>query len=199
MGVDREAAEAAIRAFLAALGHDPELHPEFRETPGRVTRAFADELLVGYRVNVPELIARGSELTTEGKSSDPVIVDEISVATVCPHHLLVAEGKAAVAYVPGQRILGLGTVARLVDAVSRRLVLQESIATEVVDALMTHAGARGACCRLVMNHACLRARGPTQSSARAVTIAARGNLEDPARWAPLLGPDGSGESTRGGA
>lgn len=192
MVVDRAAARAAIRDFLRALGHDPE-GAELALTADRVASAFADELLSGYAVDVAELVVSGSEPCEPG--DDPVVIDELSVVTVCPHHLLVAEGTATVAYVPGTRIVGLGTIARLVDAMSRRLTLQETIAPAVTDALMQHAGARGAWVRLVMNHACLRTRGPVQARARAISLAARGCLEDPARWeAVLRSLPGSGES-----
>lgn len=184
MGVDRKAARAAIRAFLVALGHDPD-RQELALTAERVTDAFADELLSGYGVDVAELLRSGSE-PADGRAADPVVLDDLSVVSVCPHHLLVAEGTATVAYVPGGRVVGFGTVARLVDAASRRLVLQEAIAPTIADALMNHAGAQGVCVRLVLNHACLRARGPVQSRARAVSVAARGCLEDPARWESLL-------------
>lgn len=184
MEVDRTAARAAIRSFLVALGQDPN-GPELARTAERVTDAFADELLVGYSVDIVELVRSGSEPCAAG-AQDPVVLDDLAVVTVCPHHLLVAEGVATVAYVPGARVVGFGTVARLVDATSRRLTLQEHIAPNIADALMTHAGAQGACVRLVMNHACLRARGPVQSRARAISVAARGCLEDPSRWGALL-------------
>lgn len=190
MAVNREAARAAIRDFLVALGHDPERERELSETAQRVTDAYADELLSGYGVDVAELLRHGSSELAQGAGADPVVLDELSVVTVCPHHLLVAEGRATVAYVPGTRVVGFGTVARLVDAQSRRLTLQESIAPAIADALMEHAGARGACVRLVLNHACLRSRGPVQSNARAISLCARGSLEDPARWEPLLRASG---------
>src|SRR6478736_717210 len=185
MAVNREAAQKAIRDFLVALGHDPARERELSETAHRVTDAFADELLSGYEVDVAALLRHGSSESTT-PAVDPVVVDDLAVVTVCPHHLLVAEGRATVAYVPGTRVVGFGTLARLVDAHSRRLTLQESIAPAIADALMEHAGARGVCVRLVMNHACLRARGPVQSNARAISVCARGTLEDPARWEPLL-------------
>lgn len=184
MGVDRAAARAAIRSFLLALGQDPDA-AELAQTAERVADAFVDELLVGYSVDVEELIRSGSEPCT-AEVRDPIVLDELAVVTVCPHHLLVAEGVATVAYVPGERIVGFGTVARLVDALSRRLTLQEHIAPGIADALMTHGGAQGVCVRLVMNHACLRARGPVQSRARAISVAARGCLEEPQRWEGLL-------------
>lgn len=169
--VDRQRAEAALREFLLALGHDED---SLQQTPARVTAAFADELLCGYSVDVPELIAAGSE-PCEG-SVDPVMVDGINASTVCPHHLLVATGQAMVAYEPGTRIVGLGTLAHLVDAFSRRLTLQEAIAGQVVDAIMRHAGAKGAFCRLALNHACLQARGAQQPRAETVTWAGRGTM-----------------------
>lgn len=186
MAVDRDAARAAIRSFLVALGHDPAKESELGETAARVTDAFADELLSGYGVDVKSLLSQGSSPAAPSESEDPVLLDELRVVTVCPHHLLVAEGTATVAYVPGTRVVGFGTVARLVDAHSRRLTLQESIAPAIADSLMEDAGARGVCVRLVLNHACLRARGPVQSTARAVSVVARGCLEDPSRWEPLL-------------
>lgn len=186
MAVNRQAAQAAIRDFLVALGHDPGRERELSETAARVTDAFADELLSGYGVDVAELLRHGSSDVEPDAGADPIVLDDISMVTVCPHHLLVAEGRATVAYVPGKRVVGFGTVARLVDAQSRRLTLQESIAPAIADALMDHAGARGVCVRLVLNHACLRARGPVQSNARAISVCARGSLEHPAQWEPLL-------------
>jgi GTP cyclohydrolase I len=182
MSVDRPRAEAAIREFLLALGHEM---PSVAETAERVTAAYCDELLSGYSVDLSRLILEGSEETSG--STDPVALDEISLATVCPHHLLVAQGTAFVAYVPGTRILGLGTIARLVNAVSRRLILQEQIASDVVHALMEQAGAKGAFCRIVLDHACLQARGALQSQARATTWSGAGEFEDPGNLERVLG------------
>src|SRR5687768_817584 len=124
MAADREAARRAIADFLRALGHDPSLEADLEKTPERVVSAYADELLSGYDVDIDQLIADGASseaLTTSGV----VAVREIKIATVCPHHLLPALGNATVAYEPGALVLGLGTLARLVDAFARRLTLQE--------------------------------------------------------------------------
>ncbi len=167
--------------FLRALG---QAEPEVAATAERVTAAYADELLSGYGVDVAALIVEGSEPAT---GSDPVILDDIFTATVCPHHLLVARGCAMVAYQPGDRVLGLGTIARLVDALSRRMVLQEEIAGSITSALMQHAGARGAFCRIVLDHACLQTRGASQPTARAITFSGAGSFEDPAALESILG------------
>ena len=141
MAVDRDAAERAIRAFLTALGHDPRNSAILEGTPARVTEAFAEDLLSGYAVDIPALLLAESEPLAKDGPRGLVIVRDVSVATVCPHHLLPALGKAAVAYLPGERIVGIGTIARTVDALARRLTLQETIGDSVVRALMEGAGA----------------------------------------------------------
>lgn len=171
--VDREGAERAILAFLEALGQNPE-DPELAGTPARVVEAFVNDLLSGYRVDVPALLNAESSVIAHLGDRGVVAVKGISVATVCPHHLLVGMGRADVAYLPGTRIVGIGTIARVVDAYARRLTLQEAISDNVVHALVDHAGAAGAVCRLTMEHTCLRARGARQADTDVVTFSHTG-------------------------
>jgi GTP cyclohydrolase I len=178
MSVDRQKAEQAIAAFLKALGHDPSTTPELSRTPALVTEAFERELLAGYAIDVPALLAAESGKVSAEESRGLVVVRNVHVATVCPHHLLPGLGMATVAYWPGERLVGIGALSRTVEAYSRRLVLQESIGARVVHALVEHAGARGAYCRLELSHACLSARGARQGAATVVTIARTG-LEIP--------------------
>lgn len=183
MAFDRKAAEQAIENFLRALGRDPASDPALRETPARMTEAFAKDLLAGYEVDVPALFDDGAEFV--GGAAEVVALTGISVSTVCPHHLMPALGHATLAYLPGTRLLGLGTLTRLVDAFARRLTLQESIGENVVNALVEHAGALGAYCELRLSHTCLSARGARQSEAELVTVARAGELRDPGRSAEL--------------
>lgn len=179
MTIDRQAAARAIRDFLCAIGRDPAHDPELTLTPERVTEAFADDLLGGYAVDVPRLLAEAAPLRDAGGglvAPGPVIVHDIAVTTVCPHHLMPSLGAASVGYVPGDRICGLGTLAALVDAFARRLSLQEQIGANVVRALVEHAGAKGAVCRLKLRHACLSARGQRQAAASVETIASFGDV-----------------------
>jgi GTP cyclohydrolase I len=89
---------------------------------------------------------------------------------------LPALGTANVVYLPGKTLLGIGTIAALVDAYARRLTLQEAIAQSVVEALVEHAGARGAYCELELEHGCLRARGERQAHALVRSSARAGEL-----------------------
>jgi GTP cyclohydrolase I len=100
---------------------------------------------------------------------------------MCPHHLLPALGTATVAYLPGERLLGLGTVARLVETAARRLALQESVGETVVAMLLEHGRARGALCRLDLLHTCLSARSAEQPDARLITLSRGGELATEAR------------------
>jgi GTP cyclohydrolase IA len=196
MAIDRRAAERAIADFLRALGRDPESDPELRETPARATEAFADELLSGYQVDVGALIAGGSSALAPGGHHGIVVVRDIDVATVCPHHLLPALGRACVAYRPARRLLGLGVIARLVDAFARRLTLQEVIGERVVATLLAEGGAIGGYCAIELTHGCLSARGARQHGASVRTVARGGDLAGSEGAAELALALPGSESTR---
>ena len=174
--MNREAARAAIREFLVALGHDPAKNPELADTPARVVEAFADELLTGYDKDIAALVTKDS--SPAPADAGLIAVRDIFVATTCPHHLMPAIGRASVIYRPGARILGIGVLARLVDACARRLVLQETIGDDVVSALVTHAGARGALCEITLRHGCLSARKAHAADARVTTVARDGEISE---------------------
>ena len=117
--VDRARAERAVREFLLALGRDPDGDVDLVGTPARVVEAYANELLSGYGVDVKALLSDG-EAVAPGKLSGFVALRGIAVSTICPHHLLLSHGTATVAYRPGQRLFGLGTLAAVVNAFARR-------------------------------------------------------------------------------
>jgi len=183
MATDRKAAERAVADLLRALGHDPALDPELAGTPARVVEAFSRDLLAGYDVDVGKLLEDST--TAAPEDAGIVVIRDIAVATTCPHHLMPALGSATVAYAPGSRLLGLGTIARLVDALARRLTVQEAIGSGVVSALVDQVGARGAYCELTLVHTCLGARGARQVDASVRTIARAGTLATPEAAAEL--------------
>lgn len=174
-----------MREFLLALGRDAEGDPELRDTPARVVEAYAGELLSGYGVDVAALLAEG-EAVAEGKVSGYIALRGIAVSTICPHHLLLSHGVATLAYRPGQRLFGLGTLAAVVGAYARRLSLQESIGENVVQALVQYGGARAAYCEMRLVHGCVVARGARQAHSELLTTARRGEL-DPGELALALG------------
>jgi GTP cyclohydrolase I len=185
MTIHRDAAARAVRDLLRALGYDTDADPALRDTPERVVDAWSSELLSGRHVDLGALVRAGTVPQTVAAPGGVVLVRDIDVATLCPHHLLPAHGTATVAYLPGTLLLGLGTIARLVNACARRLSLQEQVGDMVVDALIRFAGARGAFCRLSLWHSCLALRGARQAHATVRTIATGGELADPPALAAL--------------
>jgi GTP cyclohydrolase I len=186
--MDREAAARAIEAFLRALGRDPEREPELVGTAERVADAFAEDLLAGYQVDVDALI---SQNVFAGRT-ERVIVRDVPLTTVCPHHLMPSTGTATVAFAPEEHLVGLGTVTRLVDAFARRLALQEEIGERIVAALQKHLAPRWVACRIELTHACMTARGGRAHGARVETLAlAGGSVTDALIQAALSGRHGS--------
>jgi GTP cyclohydrolase I len=180
--MDREAAASAIEAFLTALGRDAAREPDLVGTPDRVARAWTEELLEGYGVDVDALLSQNVFPGT----SDLVVVRDVPVATVCPHHLMASSGLACVAYAPEEHLVGVGTIARLVDAFARRLALQEQIGERVVAALQKHLAPRWAACRIVLSHTCMTSRGERSHGARVETLAvAGGDVETSAVYAAV--------------
>jgi GTP cyclohydrolase I len=177
--VDRRAAARAIEDFLRALGHVPE--GDLEGTGERVADAWADDLLEGESIDAGAVLREGSIAvgTAHGMRSGLVVVRDLAVTTVCPHHLLPAQGTGLIAYLPGDRLAGIGTLAHVLDALARRLTLQERIGAEVVTLLAKELGARGALCRLALTHSCLVARGERKPGAVVETIAVAGTFAHP--------------------
>jgi len=181
--MDEEAAARAIDAFLRALGRDPHREPDLVGTGERVARAYVQDLLEGYGVDVDALL---SSNVFAGRT-ELVIVRDVPVVTTCPHHLMQSTGIATVAFAPEEHLVGVGTVARVVDAFARRLALQEQIGERVVAALQKHLSPRWAGCRLALAHSCMIARGERTHGARVETIALSGGDVDEAVIYPVLG------------
>lgn len=177
--MDRVAAAAAIEAFLRAIGHAPATSPALEGTGQRVADLYVDDLLDGYAMDVDTILA--------GRIPAPVIpapvgqqvvaMHAIETHVVCPHHLTVARGFAAIAFVPGEHVVGLGALARLVDAHAHRLALQEDVGLAIAHDLVERLGARAAGCVLELSHGCLAHHGPKKAAALVRTISLAG--EDP--------------------
>lgn len=174
--VDLPAAALAIEAFLRALGHAPEGDPELASTGKLVAAAFHDELLAGYRMRPADILAENMPT----QSSAMVVVREIDVACICPHHLLPSTGVLHIGYLPGDRIVGFGAIAQLARCYTRRLTLQETLCERIADALVEHLGAAAAGCIADLSPACLTCREERPANARVVCFATAGRMRDEA-------------------
>ncbi len=184
MGFDEAKARGAIAAFLEAVGHPTSSDTELAQTPERVTDAFVREFLSGYSSDVGALIR---EARTQSKTSSVICLRGIRVATTCPHHLMPAVGTADVAYLPRDCAIGFGGVVAVVDALARRLTLQERLGEDIAKALVEEIPARGAWVRLELVHTCVSARRSEQhSEGRVLTIAQLGEpIAGAAEWRGL--------------
>ncbi|MCD7101483.1 GTP cyclohydrolase I [Pseudoclavibacter sp. 13-3] len=173
--VDQVAVQQAVRSFLTAVGLDPD-DEVLRETPTRVAKAAA-ELFAGVSADPVALF----EKTMPAESHDLVAMTGITVRSMCAHHLLPMYGTASIAYLPNDRIVGLSTLPHLVDLLASRPQVQETLTAQIADALMTGIDARGALVTLRLHQDCVSARGARQQDAVSITVAARGDLQEPAR------------------
>ncbi len=171
-GMDLTAAELAAERFLAALGIDTDAEG-LRDTPRRMAHAYA-ELLT----------ARPFELTTfpndEGYD-ELVLVRAIPVRSICEHHLLPFTGVAHVGYLPGERIVGLSKLARIVEHFACRPQVQERLTKQVADSLQARLAPRGVGVGIEADHSCMTLRGVQAPGSMTVTSTLLGTLRDDAR------------------
>ena len=167
--IDLRAAERAVVDLLAALGRDAgDQHT--RETPRRVAAAYAEMLT-----------PRSFNLTTfpndEGYD-ELVLARDIPFHSLCQHHMLPFTGVAHVGYLPGERILGLSKLARVVELFARDLQVQERLTTQVAGWLQDQLAPKGVGVVLEAEHLCMSLRGVQVAGSRTVTSALHGLLRD---------------------
>ena len=172
LDIDVRAAEDGVAQLLYALGCDP-TSVSLHETPRRVVQAYA-ELLTPQPFSL-------TTFPNDEEYDELVLARNIPFVSVCEHHLLPFSGVAHVGYVPGERILGLSKLARVVDFFARRLQLQERLTKQVAGCLTDHLRPRGVGVVLVGEHACMAHRGARASGSTTVTSAMHGLLRDDVR------------------
>jgi GTP cyclohydrolase IA len=158
----------AVEAFLRASGVDLS-DPNLRDTPRRVSQAWIEDFLDGYARDPAEVLGK-TYPAPAGSEGELVVLTDLTFHSMCPHHLLPYTGRAHIAYMPSQRVVGFGRIAELLNCFAHRLVLQENLARLVVQALAEHLGSAGTACVLEAEQACLRLRGHSQQR-RATTHA----------------------------
>jgi len=161
----REEAEAAVRTLLAWAGDDP-TREGLLETPGRVTRAYG-EFFAGYGQDARTILSK--TFKEVGGYDDIVLVKDIPFSSHCEHHMVPFVGKAHIAYLPHDGVVGLSKLARLVEVFARRLQTQENLTAQIIDAINENLGPRGAAVMLEAEHMCMSMRGVHAHGAATVT------------------------------
>ncbi len=164
-GVTDKEAEQAFKTILTWLGEDPN-REGLLETPKRVMKAYK-EYFGGYKVD-PDKILDKTFGDVDGYD-DMVIQKNISVQSHCEHHMAPIIGKAHVAYIPKERVVGLSKLARVVEVFSKRLQTQERLTMQIAKTLMESLDAKGVAVTIDSTHQCMTMRGIKKEQATTVT------------------------------
>ncbi|MDX2377836.1 GTP cyclohydrolase I [Microbacterium sp. LRZ72] len=196
MAVDTERVAALVRELLVAIGEDPD-RPGLGRTPQRVAEAYS-EFFSGIGrdaaepLSHPISVARGPE--PETLSSGAVVLRDIAFRSVCEHHLLLFRGVAHIAYLPGEQVVGLGALPKVVDILASRPQVQERLGEQIADTIAHSLDARGVLVIIDARHGCVTMRGDRQPDASTLTIAARGEFTDPTARTELVALISGGRS-----
>ncbi len=166
--VDQPRIERAVREILLAIGEDPD-REGLRETPARVARMYT-ELFSGLHED-PTIHLRKFFSDT---CDEVVLVRDISFNSMCEHHMLPFMGKAHIGYLPGDRVVGLSKLARVVESVARRPQVQERMTEQIADLLEVQLHAKGVAVVIEAVHTCMTIRGVRRPGSMCVTSAMKG-------------------------
>ncbi|MFC4303064.1 GTP cyclohydrolase I FolE [Cohnella boryungensis] len=174
VGRNRDQIEFHIREILKLIGENVE-REGLLETPARVTRMY-EEIFAGYEVDPRDVLG----VTFDEQHEELVIVKDIVYYSQCEHHMAPFFGKVHIGYIPSGKIAGLSKLARLVEAVSRRLQVQERITSQVADILEEVLKPHGVMVVVEGEHLCMCARGVKKPGSKTVTSAVRGQFRQSA-------------------
>jgi GTP cyclohydrolase I len=172
-----EVLETIIRQLLVCIGEDPD-RPGLLETPARVARAWGT-WAGGYGIDPASQLKTFADGAKEGKG-ELVIVHNIPVQSNCEHHMAPFHGIAHVGYIPAGKIVGLSKLARVVDAFSRRLQVQERLTQQIADCIDDTLKPHGTAVIIRATHTCMSSRGVKVHGSTTTTSAMRGALMDEA-------------------
>lgn len=172
---------AAVRELLFAIGEDPD-RPELASTPEKVADSYASFF---KGIGVDPLSALSDTFPAE--HNEAVILKDIELVSICEHHLLPFTGRAHVAYLPSDRVAGLGRLANVVEILASRPQLQENLTAQVAEAVERGLSAKGVLVVIEARHQCVASRGARQPEANTITVASRGVFSDPVYRAEVMG------------
>jgi GTP cyclohydrolase I len=169
-----EQAEAAVRTLLAYAGDDP-AREGLLDTPSRVVRSY-DEFFGGYLMDPVEVLERTFE-ETEGYD-EMVLLKDIGFVSHCEHHMAPIQGRAHVAYLPRNRVVGISKLARVVEIYARRLQIQEKMTSQIANVIDTVLQPEGVAVMIEAEHHCMTTRGVNKAGVAMVTSKMLGAFRD---------------------
>jgi GTP cyclohydrolase I len=187
-GIDRKRIRAAVRELLLAIGEDPD-RDELIATPDRVAESYA-EFFSGMAVDAADLLKES--LPVGDDTGEFVLMRDIVLRSVCEHHLLPFRGRAHIAYRPSDRVVGLGALPRVVEALAARPQLQERLGEQIAQTIEDALAPHGVLVVLDAQHGCVSDRGVRQTRSSTVTLASRGVFTRVAERADVMALIASG-------
>jgi GTP cyclohydrolase I len=170
----RAEAEAAVRTLLRWAGEDP-AREGLLDTPARVVRSY-EEFFAGYKTD-PVAVLERTFAETEGYD-EIVLLKDIRLESYCEHHMVPIIGRCHVAYLPRQRVVGISKLARVVDAFSKRLQIQERLTVQIADTIDQVLQPRGVGVVIEAGHQCMSTRGVHKPGVSMVTSRMLGAFRD---------------------
>ncbi|RJG26867.1 GTP cyclohydrolase I FolE [Paenibacillus thiaminolyticus] len=174
VGVNREQIEHHVKEILRLIGEDVD-REGLQETPARVTRMY-EEIFGGYEVDPRDVLG----VTFDEAHEELVIVKDITYYSLCEHHMAPFFGKVHIGYIPSGHVAGLSKLARLVEAVTRRLQVQERVTANIADIMEEVLKPHGVMVVVEGEHLCMCSRGVKKPGSKTVTMSTRGSFKDDA-------------------
>jgi GTP cyclohydrolase IA len=169
----KQVIEEAVRDILTTVGEDPD-REGLQRTPDRVARMY-DELLAGYHVDPVALV---NDALFDVEYDEMIVVKDIEFFSLCEHHMLPFYGRAHVAYIPTDKVIGLSKIPRIVEMFARRLQVQERMTQQIAGLIEQVLKPQGVGVVVEGAHMCSMMRGVKKENARMVTSAMLGNFKE---------------------
>ena len=170
--IDEKKVQEGIRMILEGIGEDLN-RPGLIETPQRIANMYK-EIYGGLEEDAAVHLSK----TFPAINNELVLEKDITFYSTCEHHLLPFYGKAHIAYIPDDKVVGLSKLARTVEVFARRPQIQEQMTAQIADAIMTHLKPKGVMVILQAEHMCMTMRGVKKPGSQTLTYVCRGNFED---------------------
>jgi GTP cyclohydrolase I len=170
----RDEAEKAVATLLRYIGEDPK-REGLHETPARVIRAY-EEFFAGYDLDAEQELGKTFEDISD--FDDIVIVKDINFVSHCEHHMVPVIGKAHVAYWPNGKVVGISKLARTVDIFAKRLVSQESMTSQIAEAIDAALNPQGVAVMIEAEHQCMTIRGVGKPGSSTITTTFSGIFKE---------------------
>jgi len=171
--MDRKKVEDSLVLLLKYIGEDP-TRSGLLDTPKRMLRSF-DEIFSGYRTEISSIF---TTFDLPSNEVGMIVLRDCEFFSTCEHHFLPFHGKCHIGYIPGNRLLGLSKLARIVEVYSRRLQIQERLTKQIVDCLEEHIKPKGVICVMEAVHLCMRSRGVRIQGSSVTTAEVTGVFAD---------------------